>query len=233
MNRVASLTFPLTSAWKEGFRQETRDSLDQVAAFVRSAEPRQFNCGELTDLHLVIGFLSETGRTFDIGPTKQALTACDWGNSRFNLANALLFSCRYAGEDVEQRFPGALRTLEASQRDDGAFITEEGRPWFYLTSHALMAVHYCGGNRQVVERGKRYLLEQLPRFRQIGFYDGLIETLIFLRWLDVEIPDYGQYVAYVRNSMNSDGGICFSRRPYCRSHWHAVSLLLELQLMKG
>lgn len=233
MNRVASLTFPLVSAWKRGLQKETQDVLDRVAGFIRSADPRDYACGELVDIHLTIGFLAETGRAIDLNPVKEALIPCDWGKSRFDLANALFFTCRYAGEEPETAFPGALRYLEKAQRSDGAFIAENGKPWFYLTSHALMAFHYCKGNPVVVERGSRNLLAQLPEFRQSGFYDGLIESLIFLRWLDVEIPQFADYVAFIRDSINPDGGICFSRKPDCQSHWHAVSLLLELQLMDG
>ena len=233
MNRVASLTFPLTSAWRQGLKIVTRDVLDEVTAYIRSADLKEFDCGQLVDIHLTIGFLEETGRGISLDPVTQTLAKCDWGNSRLDLANALFFTCRYTGDDPEKRLPGALAYLEQAQRRDGAFIAENGRPWFYLTSHALMAVHYCGGKRAVVERGKRYLLARLPEFKKAGFYDGLVESLVFLLWLGVDIPNYADYVVFIRASSNPDGGICFSRKQGCQSHWHAVSLLLELQLMGG
>ena len=233
MNRVASMSFPITSAWKRGFKRETRDVLDELTGFIRGIDPADYDCGQLVDIHLTIGFLAETGREIDISPVKRALDACAWGKSRFDLANTLFFTCRYAGEDPEQRFPGALTYLEQTQRGDGAFLAENGRPWFYLTSHALMAVHYCKGSRTVVERGIQNLLKQLPEFKQAGFFDGLMESLIFLRWLDADIPNFDSYIGYIRDNINSDGGICFAQKPQCESHWHAVSLLMELQMMDG
>jgi hypothetical protein len=234
MNRIASLTFPLSSLAEERATAEVATVLDAVAATLENQALQELGCGELVDIHLTAGFLAQTGRVVNTDRVTQTLAQCELGGeSRFDLANAMLFYCRYSGRDYREYLPTGLETLESMQREDGAFLHENGKPWFYLTSHGLLAVHYCGGSREVVRRGIQRLQHLLPRFAQAGFHDGLIESLIFLKWLGADIPNAGAYTQYLKSRVLPDGGICFSQKRGCKAHWHAVSLLLQLRAMEG
>ena len=62
MNRVASMSFPVTTAWKRGLKRETRHILDELTAFIRNIDPAEYECGQLVDIHLTISLLLEKGR---------------------------------------------------------------------------------------------------------------------------------------------------------------------------
>jgi hypothetical protein len=72
------------------------------------------------------------------------------------------------------------------------------------------------------------MLRHLPDMVRIGFLDGVAETLIFLRWMGVEVPGEGRYLRLLLDRVRPDGGLCFRQEPGCESHWHATSLLYEL-----
>ena len=233
MNRVASLTFPLATLAENRPSERVGAVLDTVAARLQKIDLQGLGCGELVDIHLAAGFLAQSGRAVNTDHVTKALGQCELGGeSRFDLANAMLFYCRYSGRDYREYLPNGLGMLESMQREDGAFLLENGKPWFYLTSHALLAVHYCGGSRDVIARGVDRLKSLLPRFARAGFHDGLIETLIFLKWLGADIPNQTAYTRHLKSMVMPDGGICFSQKPGCQAHWHAVSLLLQLRAME-
>lgn len=232
MNRVSSLTTPVSTDVQQSGNEKARAVLDEVAAYLRGMSAEKLPCGPLADYYLTAGFLAKAGIVIDTGRASELLAGCNLDGKVFDLANALLFACRYAGWDHREKLPGGLERLQRTQRQDGAFLMENGRPWFYLTSHALIAVYYCGGDPQVVARGQQRLLKLLPQFRQRGFIDGLIESLIFLEWMGRAIPDKAHHVDYLHARIHPDGGICFLDQPGCEANWHAVSLLYEWLLMQ-
>ena len=122
---------------------------------------------------------------------------------------------------------GKYASLEALQQADGSFGWYHGLQRYYLTSHAVFALHRCNGSPHVLRRGQVYLRNALPAMAQVGFLDGLLESLIMLRKMAVKIPDERRYSDYLRSRIKDDGSICFFDRPACRSDVHATSLLLE------
>lgn len=228
LNRVASLVFPLTSHYRPQADPAVDRVLDETHAFLANLDPHALDCGALADLYLLGGFLRDTGRVLDTAEAQQRLAACDRGSTLFEQINALIFYCRYTELDHEEKLPGALSRIEASQRADGSLPGDRRQPAYYVTSHALLALYYCGGEPEAIRRAQGYLLDLLPRFRERGYLDALAEGLIFLRWMEVPVPGYQGYLEYLTAHVRPDGGLCLVERPGCRSHWHASSLWLEL-----
>jgi hypothetical protein len=75
------------------------------------------------------------------------------------------------------------------------------------------------------------LLSQLPHFQQVGFIDGLIESLVMLEKMGVAVPNRKQHLSYLRSRIWPDGSLCYLDRPGCEPHWHTTGLLLELLRM--
>ncbi|GAB6054472.1 hypothetical protein JCM17960_32920 [Magnetospira thiophila] len=224
-NRLASLTFPLA----EGFQPEqaaVARVLDRVMAFLQRQEPA---CGQLPDVLLMAGFLAPTGRTLEIGPLEAAFRDCGTGTAPFDTANALLFFCRYTSEDHRQRVPDGVARLLKRQRQDGAFTGENGKLDFYLTTHAVLALHDCDAAPEALQRGQHWMVQALPHLARVGFLDGLAENLIFLDWMQVQVRDRRQILGWLARQANPDGGLCFELAKDCPSHWHATSLWLYLR----
>jgi hypothetical protein len=232
LNRIASLAFPLATDVRATGDAASRAALGELARHLAGLDVAGLDCAQLPDVVLAGGFAHEAGEAVDVSAAEARLADCQFGSALFDNANALVFACRYAGWDHAVRLPGSLSRLVAAQRADGAFVAENGRASYYLSSHAVLAVHWCGGDPGVVARGAGYLRAGLVPFRDRGFNDGLAESLIFLRWLGVEAPDRESHLAALRARIRPDGGLCFVEQAGCSSHWHATSLLLELLLQR-
>ena len=230
VNKIASLAFPLVTDVRRTGDAGSRAVLAHVARHLATVDVEDLDCGQLPDVVLAGGFVGDAGETVDVSPAAARLADCHLDAALFDAANALVFACRYAGWDHAARLPGALARLAAAQRDDGAFVGEGGRSSYYLTSHAVLALHWCGGDPKAVASGAQYLQAHLAPFRDRGFNDGLAESLIFLRWLGVDVPDRSGYLAVLQARVQADGGLCFAEEPGCTAHWHPTSLLLELLL---
>ena len=230
LNKVASLAYPLATDVRRTANADSRAVLAALSGFLAGRDVARLDCGQLPDAVLAGGFAGEAGEAVDVSAAAARLTECQFGSGLFDTANALVFACRYAGWDHAARLPGALARLVAAQRADGAFVAEHGRASYYLSSHAVLALHWCGADPAAVARGAAYLRASLVHFRDRGFNDGLAESLIFLRWLGEDVPDREAHLAALRARVRPDGGICFVEQPGCTSHWHATSLLLELLL---
>ena len=233
LNTISSLLYPLTSSSHQYRHPAVRAVLEPTAKYLTTLKPEKLECGQLADLKLSAGFLAQAEIVIDTSEAEGKLGDCNLAGSLFDSVNALIFYCRYSGEAHQKKLPGALDAVERAQLPNGSFAWEKGRPWFYLTSHAVVALYYCEGDSQRLHKGQQRLLELLPRFYRMGFIDGLAESMIFLRWMAIPIPGYGTYLGYLRSRVLSDGGICFQDRPGCRANWHATSLLLELENLEN
>jgi hypothetical protein len=229
LNTISSLLYPLTSSARQFQRPEVRSVLDNTASYLATLRVDSLECGQLADLKLSSGFLGRAGVALDSRGAEQRLADCNLAGSLFDSVNALIFYCRYSDEAHQKKMPGALEAVERAQLPNGSFAWENGKPWFYLTSHAVLALYYCAGDPRGIASGQQRLQELLPRFYRAGFIDGLTESLIFLHWMGIPIPDYSGYLHYLRSRRLADGGICFLERPGCQANWHATSLLLELE----
>jgi cell division FtsZ-interacting protein ZapD len=67
----------------------------------------------------------------------------------------------------------------------------------------------------------------LPRLRQAGFIDALMQSLLMLREMEVDVPEEDRYLVWLRSRIKPDGSICCFDRPGCVSDRHATSQLLE------
>jgi hypothetical protein len=141
----------------------------------------------------------------------------------------VLFSlCRFLSDTLpREELAQAIKSIEDLQQADGGFGSSYGLQRYYLSTHAVFALHSCEGNPNVVRRGQLYLRNGLPQLRQLGFVDGVLESLIMLRKMRVDIPEQRLYTDYVRSKIKEDGSVCFFDHPGCRSDPHATSLLLE------
>lgn len=230
LNRIASLAFPVVTDVRRIGDADSRAALGELARHLAGLEVAGLDCTQLPDVVLAGGFVREAGAAVDVSAAAARLADCHLDSALFDTANALVFACRYAGWDHAVRLPGALARLAAAQREDGAFVGEGGRTSYYLTSHAVLALHWCGGDPKAVASGAQYLQARLASFRDRGFNDGLAESLIFLRWLGVDVPERSGYLDALQARVQPDGGLCFAEQPGCTPHWHATSLLLELLL---
>jgi hypothetical protein len=190
----------------------------------------QWQCGGLVDLHLINGFLRRVNADVDLSASDQQLRDCNTTERLLDVANSLIFYCGFSQRYDQKFVQTGLRRLLKRQRQDGAFIRENGKPGYYLTSHALLALHFCDADRDAVNRSRERIQALLPVFRRQGFVDGVAETLIFLRWTGAPAEGEREYLEWLRSLLGTDGGICFRNHPSCKAHWHTVSLMMQLLL---
>lgn len=221
LNAIASLVFPLTPRHGE---PGVRALLRKTAKVLQGLDAASLACGQRADLLLLSGFLEEAEVQLDPPP----MAGCEASPDLFGTVNTLLFACRHGAGDPEKVVPGGLARIARRVGRDGSVTGEDGQGGYYMTSHAILALYSCGGDAAAVARGQGYLLRTLPYFLRTGFLDGLAESLIFLRWMGVPVRGEGSYLGYLRSRTLPDGGLCFMDRPGCKPHWHATSLLLEL-----
>jgi hypothetical protein len=227
LNKVASLLFPLA-------RQHPGDpAVAEGAAWIAKRSIEGLTCGQLADHLLIAGFATRAGRPVDTGALAARLADCRDGSDLFDLAGGLLFHCAF-GPDTGERpawLPEAVARLAGAQRSDGSFAGPDGRANFYLTSHATLALFHCEGPAAAVWRGERFMLRALPALWRGGYLDELAESLIFLAWMETPMRNWENFAAHVTGRRHPDGGLCFRDGPNCTAHWHATSLLLELEAL--
>lgn len=235
-NLIASVVFPLARHHRRHDVEESAQLLRHTARRLAGVDDGALPCGKLADLHLTERFLEEAGialpvkggETAERQPRRQRLAACLSDAPDFDRANTLLLACRYGVPMEPERVARAAAELVAGQLEDGAFTDREGRHGYYLTSHAMLALHECGGHDEAVARAADKLTRHLEPFLRRGFLDGAAESLLFLRWVGRPAPYEARYAAAVRRWTTTDGGLCFNLHPGCEPHWHATALLLEL-----
>lgn len=229
LSRISSMLYGLVSDRRAVKQAGTRNALDELETFVRALEPHaQKSCGDLVNIRFITGFLTMAGRTFDTGALDRRLYECLDDMPVSDTASALFSLCRFPSVSVSrEKLSQAVNAIEALQQADGSFGWYHGLQRYYLTSHAVFALHRCNGSPHVLRRGQVYLRNALPAMAQAGFLDGLLESLIMLRKMAVIIPDERRYSDYLRSRIKDNGSICFFDRPACRSDVHATSLLLE------
>ena len=139
---------------------------------------------------------------------------------------------KYEREDVSPSWLQIERLLEA-QQPDGIFMPGEGDAWYYLTSHALLAMHYCKADDGRIKRTHQAIERHLTQFQKIEFTDGLAESLIYLRWTGDPARGEASYIGYLRGRVAPNGGVCFRYSRDCEQHWHPVARVWQLFLEGG
>ena len=230
LNLVASFSMPLVTDVLTTSHPNSRRVVFQLRQQLEQWKKRRWQCGALVDLHLINGFLRRVHADVDLSSSEQQLGACQTTERLLDVANSLIFSCGFSQRHDQAFIQTGLRRLLKRQRQDGAFIRENGEPWYYLTSHALLALHFCDAEPEALHRARERLQQLLPEFQRTQFVDGVAESLIFLRWTGAAFSQEQQYLRWLRTLIEADGGICFRQHPGCKPHWHTVSLMMQLLL---
>ncbi len=230
LNLVSSFSMPLVTDVVTTNQPGSRKVVLRLRQQLEQWKKRRWQCGELVDLHLINGFLRRVHADIDLSPGEQQLAGCQTTERLLDVANSLIFSCGFSQRHDREFIQRGLRRLLNRQRQDGAFIRENGEPWYYLTSHALLALHFCDAEAEALQRARNRIQQLLPRFRREQFADGVAETLIFLRWTGAPAIHEEDHLNWLRSLVGVDGGICFRQHPGCKPHWHTVSLMMQLLL---
>lgn len=224
-NVISSLVFPLSEDYRRRPQPLVERVLERVGRKLAEWERTSLSCPQQVDLYLTQAFVQRAGIASGSSSRLPAPPACPV-RTRLDLSNALILRCRFA--EAAQPVDDDLQALARAQGADGSFKTRAGRSWFYLTSHALLALHWCGGERSAVDAARNWLMNQLPRFARQGWLDRLAESLVFLRWTGTPASDEARYRAYLLRWMSPDGGFCERLLPGCRPHSHTSAVMLEL-----
>lgn len=227
MDAVSSMLYGLVNDRKGFERPDTRRVLDEVARLVAEREPSARGCSDAVNLHLIAGFLNSAGMTLDARALSVRVQDCLGSVSPYDKASALYSLCRFDPAVPRERLAAAMDAVEALQQADGGFGSDYGLRRFYVSTHAVFALHACGGDVLAIQLGQDYLRSALPWLRQAGFIDALLQSLLMLKAMAVEIPGEAAYLNYVRSRVKADGSICCFDRPGCASDRHATSQLLE------
>ncbi len=228
LSRISSMLYGLVSDRRAAEQPATRKALAELETFVRAVDQRTFGCGDLVNIRFISSFLGMVEVAFDTGPLDEQLYECLGEMNIFDRACALFSLCRFPSDRApREKLSSAVKSIEDLQHTDGSFGSSYGLQRYYFTTHAVFALHTCNGNPDVVRRGQVYLRNGLPVIKQVGFLDGLLESLVMLRKMGVVIPNEKRYTDYLRSRIKDNGSICFFDRPACRSDVHATSLLLE------
>ena len=230
LNLVSSFSMPLMTDVLITNHPGSRKIAVRLSRRLEQWKNRRWQCGSLVDLYLINGFLRRVHAGVDLSASDQQLGACQTTERLLDAANSLIFYCGFSQQQDQQFVQTGLQRLLKRQRQDGAFIRENGKPGYYLTSHALLALHFCGAERNAVNSSRERIQALLPAFRRQGFVDGVAETLIFLRWTGAPAEGEREYLEWLRLLVASDGGVCFHYHPSCKPHWHTVSLMMQLLL---
>lgn len=230
LNLVSSFSMPLVTDDLINSHPDSREVMLFLSQRLEEWKMRQWKCGSLVDLHLINGFLRRVDADVDLSASEQQLRACQERGHLLDVANSLLFDCGFSGLQNQMSIEQGLNRLLNAQRQDGAFVGEDGNPGYYLTSHALLALHFCDAAPDALHRARNRIQSLLPAFHRQGFVDGVAETLIFLRWTGAPAEGEREYLEWLRSLIGEDGGICFRQHPGCKPHWHTVSLMMQLLL---
>lgn len=227
MDAVASTLYGLVSDRKALERPDTRHVLKEVARLVTARDPADTGCSDAVNLHLATGFLNSAGLALDTVGLSARVQDCLSSVSPYDKTSALYSLCRFEPDMPRERLSAAMDAIEALQQPDGSFGSDYGLRHFYISSHAVFALHACGGDTLAIQLGQDYLRSALPRLWQAGLLDALMQDLLMLKTMGVEIPGEATYLNYIRSRIKPDGSICCFDRPGCTSDRHATSQLLE------
>jgi len=227
LDGISSMLFGLVSDRNSADQPASRRVLGEVARLAGSMEPARLNCSDAVNLHLIAGFLKLAGMTFDSAALSGRVQDCLASVNPYDKASALYSLCRFDAAVPRERFAAAMASIEALQQPDGSFGTGYGLSHFYISTHAVFALHACAGDSLAVQMGQDFMRSALPRLRQAGFIDALMQSLLMLRDMEVDIPEEDRYLAWLRSRIKPDGSICCFDRPGCVSDRHATSQLLE------
>jgi len=225
---ISSMLYGLVGDAEAAAQGETRQALGALRGALGTVDRQRLDCGDLVNLRFIGSFLEMNGVAFEVGALDSRLHACLDEMKPFDRASLLFSLCRFPSDTLpREKLAQAIKSIEDLQQADGGFGSSHGLQRYYLSTHAVFALHSCEGNPHVVRRGQLYLRNGLPQLRQLGFVDGVLESLIMLRKMGVDIPQQRLYTDYVRSKIKQDGSVCFFDHPGCRSDPHATSLLLE------
>jgi hypothetical protein len=227
LDGISSMLFGLVSDREAAERPATRRVLDKVARLAGSMEPAMLSCSDAVNLHLIAGFLNLAGMTFDSTALSRRVQDCLASVNPYDKASALYSLCRFDAAIPRERLAEAMASVEALQQPDGSFGSGYGLSHFYISTHAVFALHACAGNPLAIQMGQDFMLSALPRLWQAGFIDALMQSLLMLRDMEVDIPEEERYLVWLRSRIKPDGSICCFDRPGCVSDRHATSQLLE------
>lgn len=230
LNLLSSFSMPLVTDVLTTSHPDSRKVISLISRQLEQWQRRQWQCGGMVDLHLINGFLRAVDADANLSASKQQLADCQTSGRLLDVANSLIFYCGFSPWREQKFIQAGLQRLLKAQRQDGAFVQETGKPDYYLTSHALLALHFCEAESEALHRARESLQQLLPKFRRIQFVDGVAESLIFLRWTGAPAMQEKAYLKWLRSLVASDGGVCFRQQPGCKPHWHTVSLMMQLLL---
>lgn len=230
LNLVSSFSMPLVTDVLTTNHPGSRKLVLRLSHQLELWKRYQWQCGGLVDLHLINGFLRRVNADVDLSASDQQLRDCNTTERLLDVANSLIFYCGFSQRYDQKFVQTGLRRLLKRQRQDGAFVRENGEPGYYLTSHALLALHFCNAEAEALHRARERLQLLLPQFRRDQFVDGVAESLIFLRWTGAPAINEKEYLEWLRSLVGAGGGICFRNHPSCKPHWHTVSLMMQLLL---
>ena len=233
LNMLTSLGLPLVTDVQRTGNTESMALIERIVRTVTSIPVEERQCNELAAIHLLDRFFSRVDRDFTSEDFLDRLDGCIGSESLFDVANALIFYCGHTNLDHRETIPGGLERLLEAQQDDGLFMPEEGDSWYYLTSHALLAMHYCDADASSIGRTREAIARHLAQFQKIEFTDGLAESLIYLRWTGEPASGEAAYSGYLRGRVAPDGGVCFRYSRDCEHHWHPVARVWQLLLEVG
>ncbi|MEJ2308191.1 MAG: hypothetical protein P8Z78_02595 [Gammaproteobacteria bacterium] len=230
MNMLASLSLPLVTDVQRNSDAGSMALIERIVRNITAVPVEERQCGELAAVHLVSRFFDRVERGFTSRDFLERLEECFPAETLFDLTSALIFYCGHTQLDAGKQVPGGLERLLGAQQADGIFMPEEGEAWYYLTSHALLAMHYCKADAQKLELTRGAIERHLPQFQKTEFIDGLAESLIYLRWTGKPARGEAGYTGYLRGRVAQDGGVCFRHARGCEKHWHPVGRVWQLLL---
>ncbi len=227
LDGISSMLFGLVSDPEAAERPDIRRVLGEVAKLAGSMEPATINCSDAVNLHLIAGFLNLAGMGFDSTALSGRVQECLGSVNPYDKASALYSLCRFDAAVPRELLTASMASIEALQQPDGSFGSGYGLSHFYTSTHAVFALQACAGDPLAIQMGEEFMRSALPRLRQAGFIDALMQSLLMLREMKVKIPEEDRYLAYLRSQVKPDGSICCFDRPGCVSDRHATSQLLE------
>jgi len=227
LDGISSMLFGLVSDREAAERPDTRRVLDEVAGLAGSVEPASLNCSDAVNLHLIAGFLNLAKIPVDSSALSGRVQDCLVSVNPYDKASALYSLCRFDAAVPRERLAAAMTSIEALQQPDGSFGSGYGLSHFYISTHAVFALHACKGDPLAIQMGQEFMRSALPQLYQAGFIDALMQSLLMLREMKVDIPEEDRYLAWLRSRIKPDGSICCFDRPGCVSDPHATSQLLE------